>query len=147
MKKNRRPGRLPAWQEWSVYVTLGLLIATGIAWLLLDWFVRVNGDFGPEHHPAEHMVLVAHGIAAYLFLIVGGAMIPVHVTLGWNTRRNLKSGLTLAGTCILLALTALGLYYMADELSRNWVSILHWVVGLVAIPALLVHALVGRSGR
>lgn len=147
MKKNRRPGRLPRWQEWSVYVTLGLLIATGIAWLVLDWFVRVNGEFGPERHPAEHRVLIAHGGVAYLFLIVGGAMIPVHVTLGWNTRRNLKSGLTLAGTCILLALTALGLYYMADELSRHWVSILHWVVGLVAIPALLIHALIGRSSR
>lgn len=144
MKKVRRPGRLPRWQEWSVYVTLGALIATGIAWLLLDWFVRVNGEFGPEHHPAEHWALIAHGVAAYAFLIVGGAMIPVHITLGWNTRRNLKSGLTLAGTCLVLAVTALGLYYLGDEISRNWVSIVHWVVGLIVIPALLVHALIGR---
>ena len=147
MKKVRRPGRLPRWQEWSVYVTLGLLIATGIAWLLLDNFVRVNGEFGPEHHPAEHMVLIAHGAAAYAFLLIGGAMIPVHITLGWNTRRNLKSGLTLASACVVLALTALGLYYVGDEISRNWVSIIHWVIGLVVIPALLIHALVGRSGR
>jgi xanthine/uracil permease len=147
MKKARRPGRLPRWQEWSVYVTLGALIATGIAWLVLDWFVRVNGEFGPEHHPAEHMALIVHGVAAYAFLIIGGAMIPVHITLGWNTRRNLKSGLTLAGTCLLLAVTALCLYYLGDEISRNWVSIVHWMVGLIVIPALLIHALIGRSGR
>jgi hypothetical protein len=147
MKKARRPGRLPRWQEWSVYMTLGLLIATGIVWLLLDNFVRVEGEFGPEHHPAEHLVLIVHGVAAYAFLIIGGAMIPVHITLGWNTRRHLKSGLTLAGTCLILGLTALGLYYMSDEISRNWVSITHWVLGLVAIPALIVHALIGRRSR
>jgi hypothetical protein len=146
MKKVRRPGRLPLWQEWSVYVTLGSLIATGIAWLLLDWFVRVDGEFGTEHHPAEHWALIAHGVAAYAFLIVGGAMIPVHITLGWNMRRNLKSGLTLAGTCVVLGATALGLYYLGDESSRNWVSIVHWVIGLIAIPALLIHALIGRRG-
>jgi hypothetical protein len=146
MKMVRRPGRLPLWQEWSVYVTLGSLIATGIAWLLLDRFVRVDGEFGTEHHPAEHWALIAHGVAAYAFLIVGGAMIPVHITLGWNMRRNLKSGLTLAGTCVVLGATGLGLYYLGDENSRNWVSIVHWVIGLIAVPALLIHALIGRRG-
>jgi len=146
MKKVRRPGRLPRWQEWSVYASLGSLIATGIVWLLLDWFVRVNGEFGPEHHPAEHAMLIVHGVAAYTFLIIGGAMIPVHITLGWNTRRNLRSGLTLAGTCLVLVVTALGLYYLGDEISRNWVSVVHWVVVLIVIPALLIHA-IGRGGR
>jgi hypothetical protein len=146
MKKARRPGRLPGWQEWSVYVGFGLLAATGIAWLLLDTFVRVAGEFGPEHHPAEQWTLIAHGVAAYAFLIVGGAMIPVHVTLGWNTRRNLKSGLTLAAVLLFLGATALGLYYLGDEIGRNLVSIVHWSVGLIAFPVLLIHALVGRRG-
>lgn len=147
MKKNRRPSRLPRWQEWTVYVSFSLLVATGIAWLLLEKFVRVAGEFGPEHHPAEHRMLVAHGAVAYVFLIVGGAMVPVHIALGWNTKRNLKTGLTLAGTCVVLALTALGLYYVPDDISRSWVSFIHWAVGLVAVPALLIHALIGRSGR
>ena len=145
--KKRRPGRLPRWQEWSVYVSFGLLVASGVAWLLLESFVRVAGEFGPEHHPAEHWALIAHGVAAYGFLIIGGAMIPVHITLGWNTRRNLKAGVTLAGTCLILAVTALGLYYLGDEISRHWVSIVHWSIGLFAVPALLIHAIVGRSGR
>lgn len=143
----RRPGRLPRWQEGCVYVTLGLLFTTGVAWLLMDSFVRVAGEFGPEHHPAQHWILLAHGVMAYAFLIVAGAMIPVHITLGWNTRRNLKSGLTLAGICLVLAATALGLYYVGDEISRSWVSAIHWLIGLVLIPALLIHALIGRSGR
>jgi hypothetical protein len=143
----RRPSRLPRWQEWAVYLGLGSLIATGIVWLALDQWVRIDGDFGPEHHPAEHWVLIVHGIAAYAFLIVGGAMIPVHVQLGWNMRRNLVSGLVLASICIFLALTALALYYAADEVARHWSSILHWTVGLFALPAILVHAIKGRRGR
>lgn len=142
----RRPGRLPHWQEWLVYLTMGLLIATGVAWLLLDSFVRVAGEFGPEHHPAEHGVLIAHGVAAYGFLIIAGAMIPVHITFGWNIRKNLKSGLTLAATCVFLAMTALGLYYVGDELSRHWLSVIHWAIGLIVIPVLLIHALRGRRG-
>jgi hypothetical protein len=146
MTKRRRPGRLPRWQEWSVYVGFGLLIATGLVWLWLDNFVRVAGEFGPEHHPAEQWTLIAHGVVAYAFLLIAGAMIPVHITLGWNTRRNLKSGLTLAGTLLLLAATALGLYYYSDEVGRSWVSIVHWGVGLIAVPVLLIHALIGRRG-
>lgn len=146
MKKVRRPGKLPRWQEWAVYVSFGLLIATGIVWLLLDFFVRVAGEFEPEHHPVEQWALMAHGIIAYGFLIVAGAMIPVHITLGWNIRRNFKSGLTLAGTLLLLACTALGLYYLSDEIGRYWVSVIHWSVGLTALPILLIHALRGRRG-
>lgn len=146
MKRARRPGRLPRWQEWSVYVTFGLLVVTGIAWLLLDSFVRVAGDFGPERHPAERWTLIAHGIVAYAFLLVAGAMVPVHITLGWNRRDNFRTGLTLAGALLFLTLTALGLYYLGDEIARHWVSVAHWSIGVLAAAVLLVHALRGRRG-
>lgn len=143
----RRAGRLPRWQEWTVYVSFGLLAASGIAWLVLDSFVRVAGEFGPQPHPAERWALVVHGVVAYAFLIVAGTMVPVHIVAGWNARRNLKSGLAFTGTLLLLVLTALGLYYLGDELVRPQVSIGHWIAGLVALPLLLIHALKGRSGR
>ena len=70
--------------------------------------------------------------------------IPVHIITGWNTRRNLKSGLTLGGTLLVLAVTALGLYYLGDEIGRHWMSLVHWTVGLTAGTVLLIHALIGR---
>lgn len=143
---SRRPSRLPLWHEWAVYVSLGLLIASGIGWLVLDQWVRITGEFGPEHHPAEHWTLIAHGIGAYFFLVVAGALIPVHVQLGWRMGRNRTTGTTLAGVCLTLALTALGLYYFGDEVARHWVSIVHWAIGLVALPLLLIHAITGRRG-
>ena len=140
----RRPTRLPRWHEWAIYAGFGALLVTGLAWLALDRGVRVAGDFGPEHHPAEHWMLIVHGIAAYLFLLVAGALIPVHVKLGWSIDRNRVSGVTLASILGLLALTALGLYYLGDDALRGWSSTAHWLAGLVALPALVIHVIRGR---
>lgn len=145
-KQRARPTRLPRWQEVAVYVTLGALILSGLAWLALDQWVRINGEFGQEHHPAEHGALVVHGVVAYGFLIVAGAMIPVHIKLGWSLGRNKASGLSLAIGCMIGALTALALYYLGDERGRSVVSLVHWLVGLLVIPALLIHASRGRRG-
>jgi len=30
----RRPTKLPRWHEWSIYLTFGLLLVTGAAWLV-----------------------------------------------------------------------------------------------------------------
>lgn len=145
-RKRARPTRLPRWQEYAVYVSLGALIATGLVWLGLDWWVRIEGEFGPERHPAEHWSLIAHGIAAYAFLVVGGAMIPVHVKLGWSLDRNKVSGIWLGSACIIAAISALGLYYLGGEGTRSTASLAHWLVGLVLIPALVIHAVRGRRG-
>jgi hypothetical protein len=142
----RRPTRLPRWQEWSVYLSCGLLIATGIGWLVLDQWVRVAAEFGPEHHPAQRLTLIFHAIAAYVFLVVAGSIVPVHARVGWSLRRNRKSGLLLATICVVLAVSALGLYYLADEIARVWTSYIHWIVGLVCLPALLLHSVRGRRG-
>lgn len=141
----RRPTNLPRWQERAVYINVGLLLITGIAWLVFDRWVRVAGEFGPEHHPAEHVMLIAHAIGAYAFLVIFGAMIPVHIPLGWRQRRNLASGIALVTVCAMLGLTALGLYYFAGDALRSWTSLIHWTVGLGALPAILIHVLRGRA--
>lgn len=146
MKAPRRPIRLPTWQEYSVYGTLGALVVTGLLWLALDQWVRTAGEFGAEHHPAQRWALIAHGVAAYLFLVVGGAMIPVHVKVGWHLGRNRRSGLLVGITAILLALSGVGLYYLGEETSRAAVSPMHWVVGLIIGPALVIHAVRGLRG-
>lgn len=145
-RKRARPTRLPPWQEYAVYVSLGALIVTGLAWLALDQWVRINGEFGVEHHPAERAALIIHGVAAYAFLIVAGALVPVHVKAGWGLGRNRGSGLALGIGCIIAAITALGLYYLGGEGTRSAASLAHWLVGLAVIPALLIHAIRGRRG-
>jgi hypothetical protein len=139
----RPPTRLARWHEWSIYSLFGLLLATGVAWLVFDKWVRVAGEFGEEHHPAEHLLIILHGIGAYAFLVIAGALIPVHVKVGWSMAKNRTSGITLAAILGFLALTALGLYYVGDEAARDWSSLAHWAIGIVALPILLIHVLRG----
>lgn len=130
-----------------MYVCAALLIVTGIAWLVFDTWVRVDGEFGPGHHPVERWLLVAHGVGAYLFLAVLGAMVPVHILMGWRTRRSLWSGFGVAGLCTLLSLSALGLYYAGGDAIRGWTSLIHWTTGLLFIPIIVIHIIMGLRHR
>ncbi|MEO7564756.1 MAG: hypothetical protein ABIR63_03265, partial [Sphingomicrobium sp.] len=84
----RRPSRLPRWQEFAIYSGFGMLLATGLAWLALDSWVRIAGEFGPEPHPVQRWMLIVHGVGAYSFLALAGMLIPVHIPLGWRQGRN-----------------------------------------------------------
>jgi hypothetical protein len=139
---------LPKWHEWLVYLAVGLLTVTGLAWLWFDRFGKVRGEFGPEQNPALPWLLLGHGIVAYTFLVVAAMLVPVHARLGWNALRNRRSGLTLFATGLLLAATGLLLYYSTAEGLRSVSSFVHWAIG-IALPVLLgVHVIRGkRSGR
>ena len=147
MKSRRHPTNLPRWQELAVYASGAVLLVTGIIWLVLDKWVRVEGEFGPEHHSAEQWALIAHGIGAYAFLMIVGALIPVHIPLGWRQGRNRLSGVSVLIVCAILSLTALGLYYLGEDVTRSRVSLVHWLVGVGAIAVLLIHVTRGRSSR
>lgn len=138
---------LPRWHEWLVYATTALLVLTGIAWLLLDRFGKVEGEFGPEPSPALPWLLLTHGTVAYAFLIVAAMLIPVHMRLGWHSGRNKPSGLSLVGIGLLLALSGLALYYSTGEAFRGLASISHWVVGLTLPILLVVHLVRGKGSR
>ncbi len=143
----RRPHfvlRLPRWQEASVYAGGGVLLLSGVAWLVLHNFLTVKGDFGPQPHPAEQPMLVVHGVAAAAFLVVAGAMIPVHVRLGLAGARNRGSGIMVGAGLILLAATGVGLYYVGGEGTRAAVSVAHWGLGLAAAAGLGWHAWAGQ---
>ena len=90
-------------------------------------------------------MLIGHAVGSYVFLVVLGAMIPVHIPLGWHQRRNLASGITFVTICAFLGVTALALYYVGEDTLRGWTSSIHWVVGLVALPALLIHVVRRRA--
>lgn len=143
---NQSPSnRLPRRQELAIYLSLACLVVTGLAWLALDQWVRVAGAFGSEHHPIQRWMLIVHAVGAYGFLFVAGSLVSVHIPIGWRLGHNRTSGVMLCIIGIVLSLSALGLYYVGNEALRGWLSQLHWIVGLGFVPALLIHALFGRS--
>ncbi len=144
MTSSRRPSRLLRWHEIALYFCGFCLLASGIIWLVLDSWVRVSGDFGPGRHPAEHWAIIIHGTMAYIFLIFAGMLIHMHIVPGWRFGLNRVSGALMAGSCLFLSFTALMLYYTGNEALRDYVSLLHWTVGVGAAILLICHVLIGR---
>lgn len=138
--------RMPAWMRRWVYLTGLSCLMTGVLWLTFHYFVRHEGEFGPEAHPLEHLWLTLHGGAAIVMAWVFGLIWLAHVRRGWHRGRNRNSGATMAFLLIVLAATGWGLYYLGDEAWREAASLIHWILGLTAGFWLPFHIWRGRRG-
>jgi hypothetical protein len=119
-----------------VYVTLGVLFATGLAW----WWLAAGAA-------ARVWLIALHGISAMLFLLLLGAVAVLHVRESWRRSRNRSSGTVVATAMAILVITALGLYYLGSDLWRGWTSDVHLLIG-VAVPVLLaIHVVLGVRSR
>lgn len=88
-----------------------------------------------------------HGAATLGFLIVFGALLPEHVLYGWRHRLNRLSGVSVISAVGLLTVTGYGLYYASGDSLRQWISLIHWSLGLFATALLIWHIVRGRSIR
>jgi hypothetical protein len=129
-----------------VYWSSAILFASGALWLVLHYFGGTQGQFeGAPSHPLETWCLRAHGAGAMLVLLVVGTLIPIHIRRGWHQRRNRVAGSILAATAFVLIATGYALYYCAGEDTRFWISVLHWSLGLGALPLLILHVALGKA--
>lgn len=137
--------RLSRRHEFWVYGTGGALALSGLGWLICHDLLRAPG---PGPHPLEVWWLRMHGAALLGFLPLLGTLLPAHVRYGWRHRMNLTTGIPVLVVVGILTLTGYGLYYLVDDAWRSTTSILHWVVGLLAIALLVLHVIRGkRSAR
>lgn len=136
--------RLGPWHQGAVYGSTVILVASGLVWLVLHFFLAQPGEFGETFHPGEPWMLRLHGAGAMAGLVVYGSLLPIHIRRAWAIRRNLVLGLGLATVLLALTLTGYLLYYAGGEETRPVISVVHWAVGLV-IPFLLTwHVVSGR---
>lgn len=131
----------------AVYGLYLLLLLTGAAWLVLHTWLRVEGPFGPEHHPLEAWLMRLHGLLALPALLGLGALLPAHAWPAWRPRLRRTSGLVLLIACGALALGGWALYYVADETTRHWLSLSHWILGLALLALVLAHIVGARRER
>jgi hypothetical protein len=131
-----------------LYLCSGLLLATGAGWLIAHYSLRTE-DLVAEGlpHPSEPWWMRLHGAAQLGFLIAFGALLPEHVLHGWRHRLNRFSGVAVIVVVIALTLTGYGLYYAVGDTLRQWISVIHWSVGLVAAAIVIWHILRGRALR
>lgn len=127
----------------GVYIIVGLLFGTGAARFAIDRLKGV-GPAAETWQDASAWLLMLHGGAAMLFLLLLGALIALHVRIGWRLGNNRVSGTVMLTLNAVLVVTAFGLYYAGSETLRPWISDIHIAVGL-GFPALLaLHAVLGR---
>ncbi|WP_262690095.1 hypothetical protein [Kordiimonas aestuarii] len=119
--------------------TSGLLLTPTMLDMRLEWDVPWRLPF-----EARTGVVMAHFAAAMWLLMIFGAAWTVHMRLGWRTKRNLVSGLTLVAAMLVMALTSVGIYYFGDEDMSLLASVIHTVLGLLAPVVLLYHISFGK---
>jgi len=91
----------------------------------------------PERLPTDGAVML-------VFLLMLGTLFA-HVRRGLILKTNRLSGWCIIGLNALMALTGWLLYYISDDTARAWSSVVHWSIGLAALPALYTHILLGRT--
>ena len=129
----------------AIYALFATLLATGAAWLVAD--ALKDGDGGEIWQAIAANLLMIHGGASMVTLVLLGTLYPLHMRLGWRANRNRVSGSLMVTINGLLIVTAFGLYYSGSDVLRAWTGYVHIVVGL-ALPILVgIHVLLGRRSR
>lgn len=128
--------------RYSIYAAFVALSLTGAAWLVADWKKDGFGDDIWQQVAAS--MLMVHGGAAMLTLLLMGALIPVHLLRAWRAAKNRVSGSAMALCNAVLIATAFGLYYLGSEAVRPWMSWIHIGAGLSLALAFPIHIMLGR---
>jgi hypothetical protein len=134
--------RLSSSFRYAIYAAFALLLLTGAAWLVADWQKDLSGDDIWQQSMAY--LLMTHGGTAMAALLLIGALIPVHLTRAWRSRKNRISGSIMATFCAVLIVTAFGLYYLGSEVLRPWMSWIHMAVGFALAALFPLHIYLGR---
>ncbi|MBI2517152.1 MAG: DUF4405 domain-containing protein [Opitutae bacterium] len=124
-----------------------MLFLSGTGWWVLQRWLPVETEFGLQSHPAQHGMILLHGSAAMLALLLIGTLVPLHMKRGWHTQLNRPNGIMLVSLVALLSLTGYGLYYAGGEALRAAASLVHLGLGLAFPAALLWHIVRGRRAR
>ena len=137
--------RLDQYFRWSLYAAFTVLLVSGGGWLL----VRQRSDVLDDElwSALSANLLMVHGGVAMITLMLLGALVPLHLTRLWRTRRNRVAGVTMAALNAVLIVTAFGLYYSGSDMVRPILSEIHWVAGLAFPVLLVVHIALGRRQR
>ena len=141
---------LPFWRleppfRFAIYIAFAVLFASGAAWLVADQMkASANGEIWQQ---SAAYLLMVHGGAAMVTLMLLGALFPLHIGRAWRAKKNRASGIVMLAFNAVLIASGFGLYYLASEILRPWASDLHIGFGLAMPLLFLAHVTAGRRKR
>jgi hypothetical protein len=127
------PSRLEPCFRGTLYAVASALLVTGTAWLLVDRLKPVY--LAETWQKTAAYLLMVHGGAAMLMLLLLGAILPMHVAVAWRRGNNRVTGSMMLVSNAVLIVTAFALYYTGSETWRHQASLLHLGFGL-GLPVL-----------
>lgn len=136
----------PRWFLPTLLAVLLAVFATGLMLVPTTLAVRAEWDVPWRLGGGSRVwIAAAHSAAAFGIASLVGALWSVHMRSGWRRRRQRSSGLLLGSSMAVLALTAVGVFYLGDERLAAGAAYSHLGLGLLALPTFLWHWLKGRA--
>ena len=123
----------------TLYALFTVSWVTGTAFFSLSRWFMVEGDFGPEKHPWQFPVLMAHGASAFLVMFFFGFIMASHVPITWKLKQIRTIGIILVSCVVFQMISAYLLYYLANEEIRDVVANLHALIGFLLPVVLTIH--------
>jgi len=136
--RNGTGGRMSAWLRAAIFTLAAMLWLSGIVWLALHFLVRQQTPFGPLPNPWEPVLMRIHGASAIGVVFFLGWIGAEHVIGRWGKGRLRLSGVLLASSAALLAVTGYALYYSVGEI-HDVAALIHDWIGAFTIVIALVH--------
>ncbi len=131
--------------RYALYAAFSTLFISGALWLAADSLK--DAPDGERWQAISANLLMVHGGAAMVTLMLFGAMVPIHLLRAWRAKRNRWTGGVMAVLNAILIITAFGLYYLGGEEVRPWMSNIHLGAGFSLPLLLFIHILRGRGAR
>lgn len=132
-----------------VPVLLAALLFLALSGLLLapeTLFLKGEIDVPWRLSGTPRVILGAlHATGAFIIMMLTGALWSVHMRAGWRKKKQRVSGALLAGCMALLCITAIGIYYLADEGLGPLSALAHLGLGIALLPPFIWHWLKGRN--
>lgn len=92
----------------------------------------------------RQLIAMLHTLISFLTLSALGALLAIHVRVGWRHGGNRLSGFATLVALLGLMLSSLGIFYFGDDDLARQACLLHVALAGILLPAFLWHWLHGR---
>ncbi|HEX8613987.1 MAG TPA: hypothetical protein VF800_22140 [Telluria sp.] len=128
---------MKGYPAWFVRALLGALLLVFVSGCLLaptTLVMRFEIDLAWRLPGAGRVVSAAmHAAAGFVVLMMLGALWSVHMRAGWRKRRQRGSGATLGVMLVLLAASAVAIYYAGEDALGSGAALLHVALGVALL--------------